>query len=201
MSTPREPVLAARRKRVLCVFTATAMKSWRLPLALIAVTVAVGCAGPTRTGASFDTLTHDIKAPKAGNVRVVVLRDKAFPGLFDTGWQVQLDGAPMGDLKTGTFVYHDRPAGSHKLTFARSGDLSRESHQEFVAVSGRTYFFRLELNAKGSLVAASSMNAGLAGLFISSAISAAADERGLFDFTPLDEAAAGEALAPLRLAE
>ena len=201
MSTTREPILAATQKCVLCVLTATAMKSWRLPLAMVALTVAVGCAGPTRTGATFDTLTQTIKAPKAGNARVVVLRDKAFPGIFDIGWQVRLDGAPMGDLKTGTFVYRDRPAGAHKLTFERPGDLSRESHQEFVAVSGRSYFFRLELNAKGSLVAASSMNAGLAGLFISSAISAAADERGLFDFTPLEDAAARESLADLRLAE
>ena len=201
MSTAREPVLAARRTRVLYVLTATAMKAWRLPLAMVALTVAVGCAGPTRTGASFDTLTHTIKAPKAGNARVVVLRDKAFSGLFDVGWQVRLDGAPVGDLKTGTFVYSDRPAGAHKLTFERPGDLYRESHQEFAAVSGRPYFFRLEMNAKGRLVAASAQQAGLAGLFISSALTAAADERGLFDFTPLEEAAAREALADLRLAE
>jgi hypothetical protein len=45
------------------------------------------------------------------------------------------------------------------------------------------------------------MNAGLAGLLVSSAMSAAADERGLFDFTPLDDAVAREALADLRLAE
>jgi hypothetical protein len=107
----------------------------------------------------------------------------------------------MGDLKTGTFVYRDRPAGSHKLTFERPGDLSRESHQEFAAASGRTYFFRLEMNQKGRLVMAASSQAGLAGLFISSAMSAAADERGLFDFTPLEDAAAREALADLRLAE
>jgi hypothetical protein len=201
MSTTREPIAPARQKCVLCVLTATAMKSWRLPLAMVALTIAVGCAGPTRTGATFDTLTQTIKAPKAGNARVVVLRDKAFPGLFDIGWQVRLDGAPVGDLKTGTFVYRDRPAGSHKLTFERPGDLFRESHQEFAVASGRTYFFRLEMNEKGRLVMAASSQAGLAGLFISSAMSAAADERGLFDFTPLENAAASEALADLRLAE
>src|SRR5258706_6822445 len=165
MSTTREPILAATQKCVLCVLTATAMKSWRLPLAMVALTVAVGCAGPTRTGATFDTLTQTIKAPKAGNARVVVLRDKAFPGIFDIGWQVRLDGAPMGDLKTGTFVYRDRPAGAHKLTFERPGDLSRESHQEFVAVSRPSFFFLLGPKAKGRLVAARSMKPRPAGFF------------------------------------
>jgi hypothetical protein len=170
-------------------------------LAFAALTLAAGCAGPTRTGPTFDALAQTIKAPKGKNARIVVLRDKAFPGIFDVGWQARLDGAPMEDLKTGTFVYRDVPAGAHKLTFERGGDLSRESHQEFVAASGHTHFFRLELNGKGALVMAASSQAGLAGLFISSAMSAAADERGLFDFTPLDGSAAGEALADLRLAE
>jgi hypothetical protein len=46
----------------------------------------------------------------------------------------------MGDFKTGTFVYSDRPKGPHKLTFERPGDLSRKSHQVFVGESRRTYF-------------------------------------------------------------
>src|SRR5258708_34000268 len=122
---------------------------------MVGPTGAVGLVGPTRTGATFDALAQNIKAPKDGNASIVVLRDKAFPGIFDIGWQVRLDGAPVGDLKTGTFVYRDRPAGAHKLTFERPGDLSREAHQEFVAVSGRTCFFLLELNAHGRPASAS----------------------------------------------
>jgi hypothetical protein len=57
------------------------------------------------------------------------------------------------------------------------------------------------MNEKGRLVMAAGSQAGLAGLFISSAMSAAVDKRGLFDFTPLDDAAAGEVLADLHLAE
>jgi Protein of unknown function (DUF2846) len=172
-----------------------------MPLTLVAVAIVAGCAGPTRTGARLDDLRKTIGAPKAGQARIIVLRDKAFPGLFDTGWKVHLDGTPMGDLKTGTFIYSDRSPGPHRLSFERPGDLSRASHHEFTAVPARTYFFRLELNEKGRLVEAGSTSAGLAGLFISSAISAAADERGLFDFIPLDEAAARDAMADLRLAE
>jgi len=30
---------------------------------------------------------------------------------------VKLDGTPMGELKTGTYVYADRPAGRHQLSY------------------------------------------------------------------------------------
>jgi hypothetical protein len=159
--------------------------------------VAAGCTAPQRSGPTLDT----IKALAAKQARVVVLRNKAFAGLFDVGWQAQLDALSLGDLKTGTFVYRDVHPGPHKLTFARAGDLSRESSQEFTAAAGRTYFFRLDLNEKGRLVMAAGSQAGLAGLFVSSAMSAAADERGLFDFTPLDPATVSEAMADLHLAE
>jgi hypothetical protein len=35
-------------------------------------------------------------SPKAKHARIVVLRNKAFPDMFDTGWQAQLDGVAMG---------------------------------------------------------------------------------------------------------
>jgi hypothetical protein len=186
---------SASAGRILFVLQA-AMKIRRMPLALAVVAVLAGCA-PTRTGATLDALG----VPKPALGRVVVFRDRAFPGIFDTGWQAYLDAAPMGDLKTGTFVYRDLPAGPHQLFFARPGDFSRGSKQDFSAAPGRTYFFRLDMNAKGHWIAASGQVAGVAGLLASSAISAAADERGLFDFTPLDDAAARAAMAELRLAE
>lgn len=173
----------------------------RLTLVVIVVAFAAGCAGPTRTGASLDTLTKSVGGPKAGQARILVLRPKEFGHLFNVGWKVHLDGAVMGDLKTGTFVYRDRPAGPHQLTFARPGDFSRASHHEFVAAPAHTYFFRLEMNQKGMMVAATSGSAGLAGLFISSAVASAVDDRGFFDFVPLDEAAASTAAAELRLAD
>jgi len=173
-----------------------AIRFWCLPLALAVVAMGAGCA-PSRTGATLDALG----VPKPALARVVVLRDKAFPGIFDTGWQAYLDEAPMGDLKTGTFVYRDIPAGAHKLFFARPLELFRGSQQEFSAAPGRTYFFRLDMNDKGKWIAASGVIAGVAGILASSAVSAAADERGLFDFTPLDEAAAQAAMAELHLAE
>jgi hypothetical protein len=168
----------------------------QMPLVLAVLAVFAGCA-PTRMGATLDALA----APKPGAARVVVLRDRAFPGIFDTGWQAYLDEVPMGDLKTGTFVYRDIPAGSHKLFFARPGDFSRASQQVISAAQAHTYYFRLEMNAKGHWINATGQVAGVAGLLVSSAVSAAADERGLFDFTPLDDATAHAAMADLHLAE
>jgi hypothetical protein len=191
--------------RILDVFTAVQswlFESWRLAflrlaLAGAALTLVAGCASPTRTGPTFDA----VRAPAAKQARIVVLRDKAMGDLFDVGWQAQLDGAPLGDLKTGTFVYRNVPAGPHKLTFARSGDMARESSRELVAASGRTYVFRLELNEKGRWVTAANSQGGVLPLLLISAAAHAADERGLFDFTVLEGAAASEALSDLHLAE
>ena len=79
------------------------LKFWR-PVAVVVATAIAGCA-PMRTGAKLDA----IPPLKPGLSRIFVLRDRAYGGIFDTGWQAYLDEAPMGDLKTGTFVYLDRP--------------------------------------------------------------------------------------------
>ena len=81
------------------------LKFWR-PVAVVVATAIAGCA-PMRTGAKLDA----IPPLKPGLSRIFVLRDRAYGGIFDTGWQAYLDEAPMGDLKTGTFVYLDRPPG------------------------------------------------------------------------------------------
>lgn len=172
----------------------------RFAIAIFAAAVMAGCAAPTRTGPTFDAVTHSVGGPKPGQARVFVLRDKEFAGIIDPAWKVRLDGDVMGDLRTGTFVYRDRAAGHHVLTFARGGDLARESRREFDAAGGRTYVFRIELNDKGRLVAAGSSQ-GLLPLLVTSAIASGSDERGLFDFIPLDDQAARQAMAELRLAD
>jgi hypothetical protein len=187
----------ARRERRGC---GTAAGRWRVAIALLATALLAACAGPTRTGLTLDELAHKMGGPKAGKARVVVFREKGFPGIFDSGWEARLDGIAMGDLKTGTFVYRDPPAGSHELTFERAGDFSRASHQTVVAASGRTYVYRLELNEKGRIVAAMGANAGLAGLFVSSAVAAAKDDRGFFDFILLEGDAARISMEDLHLA-
>jgi hypothetical protein len=177
------------------------VKFYRIPAAILVAILVTGCAAPTRTGATLDTLTKNIGAPKAGHARVFVMRDKAFPGIIDAGWNVQLDGQTMGDLKTGTFVYLDRPTGRHQLTFFRAGDLAHVSRLDFDVAAGRSYYFRIELNDKGRAVAAGSSQGGILPLLVTSAVTAAVDDRGLFDFIPLDDAGARQAMIELRLAD
>lgn len=121
------------------------LKFWR-PVAVVVATAIAGCA-PMRTGAKLDA----IPPLKPGLSRIFVLRDRAYGGIFDTGWQAYLDEAPMGDLKTGTFVYLDRPPGSHRLYFARPGDLFRASQQEISVLPGAHLLFSPRHEREGQM--------------------------------------------------
>jgi len=144
-------------------------------------------------------LAHGTGALKPGQARIVVYREKSYGGLVDNGWKVNLDGEPMGSVKTGTFIYKDRPAGPHKLVLEWD-PFPRPSHREVDVVSGRTYVFRVELNDKAQMMMATS-SVGLAGFVVGAAISAAVDDRGSYDFTPIDEKNVNQALAEISLAE
>ena len=172
----------------------------RATLLFLTVAVISGCAAPARNGASFTAASQTLGPPKAGNARIVVFRDKGYAGLIDAGWPIRINDAPMGNVKTGTFIYADRPAGRLQLSFIGS-NLPRASRHDVNAAPGRTYFFKVELNEKGRLIAAGSASAGLAGLLVTSVAAAAADERGAYDFIPVDEATARQVLAEYGLAE
>jgi hypothetical protein len=191
----RAAISVADRKTL--VGAAKAFKFITLSSILLAAILVAGCA--TRTGATLEQLNKKIGGPGPTRARIVVIRPNDIT-VIDAGWKVYLDGAVMGDLKTGTFVYRDRRAGQHKLVFSRPGDFSRASTREFIAAPGRIYIFRLELNEKGQMVTQSAVAAGLAGMLISSAISDAADKRGFFDFKLLEGAEAQQALADIHLA-
>lgn len=186
-------------KRTAVAGAGTIFKLVAVPAVLFAVILSAGCA-PTRTGATLDDLNKKVGGPGGGQTRIVVIRAKNTATLIDSGWQVYLDAAVMGDLKSGTFLYRDRPAGPHKLMFARPGDFARASTRDFVAARGRTYVFRLDLNEKGQWVLGSA-SAGVTGLLVSSLIAHGADERGLFDFALLEGDFAKQALADIHLAE
>jgi Protein of unknown function (DUF2846) len=170
----------------------------RTTLWLLAVAMVCGCAA-TREGTSYTSLSQKIGPPKAGTARVFVLRPKGPAELVDSNWVVQVDGNPMTGLKTGTFAYRDLPPGHHQLSFVWS-DFPRPSRLDMDAVAGRTYFYRLELNGKGRMLAGGA-SAGVIGMLATGALAAAADDRGAYDFVPLDEAAARQALAELVLGE
>jgi hypothetical protein len=160
----------------------------------LAAAVLSGCAATAREGTSLAAMAQ--RAPKPGQARIAVYRHKGYGGLFDVGWKVGLDGEPMPGLKTGTFVYRDVPAGRHQLVFL-TDHFPRVSRHEFDAAAGRTYAFRVEMNEKGKMLQATGAAAGVAGLLVAGAISAATDDRGSYDFMPVDPAA----LADIALAE
>lgn len=85
--------------------------------------------------------------------------------------------------------------------YATAAQLARPSLQDFDTVAGRTYYYRIDLNERGWLVESGNMQAGVLPMLVTSAIAAAASDKGLYDFIALDERAARAQLAALQPAE
>jgi hypothetical protein len=167
-------------------------------LSIAAVTVS-GCV-TERSGADFVSMSQKIGPPKAGQARIVVFREKGYGGIGDQGWDVKLDGQPMSDLKTGTYAYADRPAGSHQLS-STMAMFPGVTQRDVGAASGRTYFFIARLSDGYKSLNAMSAAGGLAGLVIASAVTSGDSNPGPLDFFPMEEGAARAAISDLRLAE
>jgi hypothetical protein len=60
---------------------------------------------------------------------------------------VKLDGQQLGNLAVGRFAYLDRPGGTHHLS-AEICCISGVARRDFMAISGRTYYFSASLNEK-----------------------------------------------------
>jgi hypothetical protein len=84
----------------------------------VAAVLLSGCV-TERSGADYASMLQKVGPPAAGQARIVVLREQGYGGIVDQGWDVRLDGGPMADLKTGTYVYADRPAGRHSSRLRR----------------------------------------------------------------------------------
>ena len=168
----------------------------RTALLVLAAALLAGCSVTARDGASFSALAKSMGPPKAGQARIIVFRDPAFAGIADPAWPVTIDGEAMGKVRTGEFIYRDRPGGRHKLVL-QWDPFPRPSFLEFDATPGRTYVFRIIVNDRGKTLQATGAAAGLAGMLITAAVMAATDERGSYDFAPADPAA----LSIIKLAE
>jgi hypothetical protein len=166
---------------------------------LLSVFLLCGCE-TQRDGLDYSAMTRKVGQPRAGQARIVVLREKAYGGIADTAWQVQLDAAPMSGLKTGTYVYADRPSGQHQLT-ATEAAFPGITRRDITAQSGQTYFFVARTSERKSAILASTAGVGLLGMALSSAMTAGYSNPGPLDFFPLDETAARTTIAELRLAE
>jgi hypothetical protein len=165
----------------------------------MAAAVLAGCAAPMRDGAQFATVTQTLGPPKAGQARIVVLRDKGFGGLGDYGYAVTLDDRPMGsELKTGTFVYADARAGGHVLGVKVAG-FPGDTRQDITVSPGRTYFFNIAVSERAKKLNMAQASGGLVGLGLVMAMTSNDKNPGPVDFVPMEEAAARAAITELRL--
>ena len=129
----------------------------------------------------------------------MILREKGYAGIADQGWDVKLDGGPLTDLKTGTYVYADRPAGRHQLS-ASMYLFPGVTQHDLTAESGRTYFFLARPSDRAKTLNGMSVAGGVAGLLIGAAVTSNNSNPGPLDFFQLDDAMARSAMAELRLA-
>jgi len=165
---------------------------------MIVAVLLTGCE-TARSGLDYSEALQKIGPPKAGQARIVVLREKGYGGLADAGWGFTLDGAPLKGLKTGTYVYADRLAGQH-LFVAEEPGFSGTTRVDFAAQSGQTLFFVARMSARKSAVIANS-STGLLGYGLTLAMTSGYKNQGPMDFLPLDETAARTTIAELRLAD
>jgi hypothetical protein len=170
----------------------------RAVVLLVVLAVVAGCA-TERNGADFGSFSQKVGPPKAGQARIVLLREKGYAGIADQGWDVKLDGGPLTDLKTGTYVYADRSAGRHQLS-ASMNLFPGVTQYDLTTESGRTYFFLARPSDRAKTLNGMSAAGGVAGLLIGAAVTSNNSNPGPLDFFALDDAAARSAMAELRLA-
>jgi hypothetical protein len=171
---------------------------WRGVVLLVAAVLLSGCE-TTRNGLDYSSILQKVGPPRAGQARVIVLREKGYGGIADGAWQVQLDGASLSGLRTGTYVYTDRPGGQHQLTATEAG-FPGVTRQDLNLQAGQTYFF-VARDSKRKNAYAATASTGLLGLALTTAITSTYDNPGPLDFFPLEESAAKATIAELRLAE
>lgn len=171
---------------------------WRGMVALAAAALLCGCETTQRNGLDYAAMTQKVGPPKAGHGRIVMLREKDFGNIVDRAFEFQLDGTPVQGLRTGTYVYVDRPAGQHQFV-AEEAALG-VTRVDFAAQSGQTVFFVTRMSERKSAVIANA-STGLLGWGLTLAMTSGYKNQGPLDFLPLDEQAARTTIAELRLAE
>ena len=172
---------------------------WRGVALSIAAMVLSACV-TERSGSDYVGMLQKLGPPRAGQARIVVLRERGYAGIVDQGWDIQLDNGPLTDLKTGTYVYADRSAGQHQLS-ATASLFPGVSRRDVSMQPGRTYFFLARPSQRAKVLNGMSAAGGVAGLLVGAAVTSSDDNPGPLDFFPLEEQAARTTIAELRLAE
>jgi Protein of unknown function (DUF2846) len=155
----------------------------------------------TQSGTDYATVAQKVGPPKPGHSRVLVLQEQR-KGLSMAFCQcdMKVDGAPMGKVAPGTYVYADVPAGRHELT-ANEVLFPGETRREFVTQAGRTYYFVMKTSERHDAVTGGALIGGIVGAVAVSAVSSGSQNTGPVDLFALDESAAKATLAELQLAQ
>jgi hypothetical protein len=165
---------------------------------LMAAALLCGCE-TARSGLDYSETLRKVGPPKAGQARIVVFREKGYGGLADAGWGFTLDGVPLTGLRTGTYVYADRPAGQHQFVAEEPG-FPGVTRVDFASRPGQTLFFVARMSERKSAVIANA-STGLLGYGLTLAMTSGYKNQGPVDFMALEEGAARVTIAELRMAE
>jgi 6-phosphogluconate dehydrogenase (decarboxylating) len=108
----------------------------------------------------------------------------------------------LSGLKTGTFVFVDRPHGPRQLTATEAAFPGVTKH-DITVQSGQTYFFvaRTSKRKNALMATAAGTGGGILGLALGTAFTSGYDNPGPIDFFPLDDAAARTTIAELKLGQ
>lgn len=173
----------------------------RLGVLLLAVgAMLTGCVSD-QVGTDFASVSRKVGPPRAGQSRVVLLQDKRNGlSMAICACEVKLDGAPLGKVVAGKYVYADRPAGRHEVLVTElmfPGDTKRE----IVMESGRTHFYLVKSSPRHDAATGGAILGGLAGLAVVSVATAGEANLGPADLVQLDEVTARTKLAELQAVE
>jgi len=171
---------------------------FRILCTVVAAALLFGCAG-TGADLNFAAVSQRNGGLKNGQGRIVLLRETQFVGSMDGGHPVSLDGQPIGDLRTGTFLVRDVPAGRHELSVSR-WSFPGVTKLDVNIASGRTYFYEANLSERSKALMVGSM-AGLAGWAVTAAATSGSENAGPVEFVLLDEAAGRQMVSELQLAQ
>jgi hypothetical protein len=157
-----------------------------------------GCV-TARTGFDYATVMQKVRPPRPGYSRIVIFGEVArqSPGVVG---EFAIGGLPPKQLKLGTYIYADQPAGKHQVLATRYA-FPGETRYDITTAPGRTYFLLMRGSARLYTVSNTSMTTGVAGALIATALTARADNPGPFDLLPVDESAARRTLVDQQLAD
>lgn len=172
----------------------------RAALLLAVGVMLVGCV-TNQVGTDFASVSKKVGPPRAGHSRIVLLQDKRNGlSMAICACEVKLDGAPLGKVVAGKYVYADRPAGRHQLLVTElmfPGDTKRE----IVMEAGRTHFYLIKSSPRHDATTGGAVLGGLVGLAAVSIATAGEANPGPAELVPLDEATAQTKLAELQAVE